>query len=161
MSVQNVMVRDVVSVNAKDKVKTALLTLMERGISGAPVVDDDGLLVGIISLKDIYQSVLDRFRKAKGLRESMSQSMSDDERDKEEIRELTFAVRAVTESTVSSLLPMNPQVLHLGPLDSFERAIKLMAEKSVNRLPVVKDGKVVGIVTRQDVILVLSGGHRR
>jgi CBS domain-containing protein len=35
-----------------------------------------------------------------------------------------------------------------------------MAENNVNRLPVVKAGQVVGIVTRQDVILVVAGKTR-
>lgn len=161
MSVQNVMVREVITVSAKEKVKSAWIKLMENGISGAPVVDDEGLLIGIVSTKDVYESVLDRFRKAQALRESKAQSMSDEDRDKEETRELSIALRAVSDSLVSSLLPMNQQVLHLGPLDSLERAIKLMAEKSVNRLPVVKDRRVVGIITRQDVILVLSGRSRQ
>ena len=161
MSVQNVMVREVITVNAKDKVKSAWIKLMEKGISGAPVIDDEESLVGIVSTKDIYLSVLDRFRRAKTLRESRMEDASDEEKDKEETRELTIALRAVAESTVSSLLPMNQQVQHLGPLDSLERAIKLMAEKGYNRLPVLKDGKVAGIITRQDVIMVLSGRTRR
>jgi CBS domain-containing protein len=161
MSVQNVMVRDVVTVNAKAKVRSAWMNLMEMNISGAPVVDDEGVLVGIISMKDIYHSIIDRFKRAKALRETMTtQPMDDAEIEKEETRELTIAMRAVMDSTVSSLLPMNQAVMHLGPLDSLDRAIKLMAEHSINRLPIVKDGKVVGIVTRQDVIMVLSGRSR-
>ncbi|HUV61135.1 MAG TPA: CBS domain-containing protein [Thermoplasmata archaeon] len=161
MSVQNVMVRDVVTVNAKAKVRLAWMNLMEKNISGAPVVDDEGTLIGIISMKDIYHSIIERCKKAKALHETTAPQMTDKaEIEKEETRELTIAMRAVMESTVSSLLPMSQTVMHLGPLDSLDRAIKLMAEHNINRLPIVKEGKVVGIVTRQDVIMVLSGRSR-
>jgi CBS domain-containing protein len=161
MSVQNVMVRDVITVNAKAKVRLAWMNMMEMNISGAPVVDDEGALIGIISMKDIYHSIIERFKKAKALRETVTtQPVDDAEIEKEETRELTIAMRAVMESSVSSLLPMSQTVMHLGPLDSLDRAIKLMAEHNINRLPVVKDGRVVGIVSRQDVIMVLSGRSR-
>ncbi len=161
MSVQNVMVREVITVNAKDKVKSAWMTLMEKKISGAPVVDDEGALVGIISMKDIYHSIVERFKKARALRESMTaQPIGTEDIEKEEIRELTIAMRAVMDGSISSLLPMNQAVMHLGPLDSLDRAIKLMAEHNINRLPIVKEGRVVGIVSRQDVIMVLSGRSR-
>ena len=150
-----------VTVNAKAKIRSAWMNLMEMNISGAPVVDDEGVLVGIISIKDIYHSIIERFKRAKALRETMTPQIMDDvEIEKEETRELTIAMRAVMDSTVSSLLPMNQAVMHLGPLDSLDRAIKLMAEHSINRLPIVKEGKIVGIVTRQDVIMVLSGRSR-
>jgi CBS domain-containing protein len=157
MSIQNVMVREVVTVRHDETVRAAWMTLMEKGISGAPVVDGDGNLVGILSLKDMYHSIMDRVRNARTLREATSQSMDEETKKREETRELSLAMRAVTDSLVSSVLPMDQKVWHLGPLDSLERAIKLMAEHNVNRLPIVKDGRVVGIISRQDVILVMAG----
>jgi CBS domain-containing protein len=41
-----------------------------------------------------------------------------------------------------------------------DRAIKMMADGNVNRLPVVKAGKVVGVLSRQDVIMILAGKSR-
>ena len=160
MSVQNVMVREVVTLNAKDKVRVAWLKLMERDISGAPVLDDDSLIIGMLSMSDINRSIMDRFQKARALRETTTPDTDDATKEREETKELSLAMRAVTDSAVSSLLPMNQKVLALGPLDSLERAIKLMAEINVNRLPVVKEGKVVGIISRQDVIFILAGKSR-
>ncbi|HIH00728.1 TPA: CBS domain-containing protein [Thermoplasmata archaeon] len=157
MSIQNVMVREVISVHQNETVREAWVTLMENGISGAPVVDDAGDLVGILSLKDIYNAIVDRVRKARTLREATTQSMDDETKKREETRELSLAMRAVTDGSVGSILPKDQKVWHLGPLDSLERAIKLMAEHSVNRLPIIKEGRVVGIISRQDVILVMAG----
>ena len=79
----------------------------------------------------------------------------------EEIRAMAFSLRAVMDCPVSGLIPTDQNVFQLGPLDSLERAIRMMAENNVNRLPIVKEGKVVGIITRQDVIWVLAGRSGR
>lgn len=157
MSVKNVMTKEVVSVRASDSVKNAWLILMEAKITGAPVVDDNGALVGVLSTSDIFKAILDRVQKARSLRELTLQLTDPSAVEKEEVRELSLAIRAVAESTVAKLLPSDQKVLSLGPDDSLDRALHLMAESGVNRLPVVKGTQVVGIVTRQDVIWCIAG----
>lgn len=160
MSVNNAMTRDVISIKASSRVKDAWLIMMEADISGAPVLNDEGGLVGVLSITDIYRAILDRVDKARLLREAMAPSSDEEAAEKEELRELSLAIRAVAESSVSSVLPKDQKILSLSPEDSLDRAIHLMAENNVNRLPVVKAGQVVGIVTRQDVILVVAGKTR-
>lgn len=48
---------------------------------------------------------------------------------------------------------MTPSPLTLGPQDSREDAIRLMQECNVRRIPIVEDGRVVGIVTLDDLLL--------
>lgn len=160
MSVQNVMTHEVFCVKAGDRVVDAWLVLMEKDISGAPVVDEDSLIVGILSVTDIYRAVIDRIKKARSLRQAMFETMDEDAQGREELRELTLSMRAVAEARVSTLLPMKPTLLTLGANDSLDRALKIIAENNVNRLPVVKDGKVIGIITRQDIIAVFAGKKR-
>lgn len=157
MSVENVMTREVFTVRATDKVKDAWLAMMEKGITGAPVLDDSKALVGILSESDINRAVVERYRKAKALREATSSAQTPSPDEREEIRELSLAIRAVIESTVAQIVPHDQKVLSVGPLDSLERAIKIMAEHNINRVPVVKEGAVVGLVTRQDVVRLLAG----
>ncbi|MGQ9586779.1 MAG: CBS domain-containing protein [Thermoplasmata archaeon] len=157
MSVENVMTREVISVKATSKLKDAWLILMEADISGAPVVDDSGNVVGVLSATDIYRAITDRIQRAKSLREATMQLTEPNALEKEEVRELTLAIRAVAESTVQSILPKEQKLLALAPDDSLDRAIRLMAEHNVNRLPVVKEGRVEGIITRQDIIWLLAG----
>lgn len=161
MSIKNVMTRSVICVRASDSVKNAWLVIMEAGITGAPVVDDAGTLVGVLSISDIFKAILERVQKARTLRELTTQLTDPSAVEKEEVRELSLAIRAVAESTVSSILPKDQKVLSLGPEDSLERAIRIMAEANVNRLPVVKGTQVVGIVTRQDVICAIAGKPTR
>lgn len=157
MSVNNVMTRDVISVKSSSKVKDAWLILMEADITGAPLVDDSGRLVGILSTTDIFRAILERVNKARSLREATSTPVSPEESEKEELRELSLAIRAVTDSPVQGIVPKDQKILSLSPGDSLDRAIHMIAEHDVNRLPVVHDGQVVGIITRQDIIWIIAG----
>lgn len=157
MSIKNAMTRDVVSVKATSKVKDAWLILMEAEISGAPLVSDSGELIGVLSVTDIYRAVLDRVQKARTLREASVMDPDPAEVEKEELRELSLAIRAVLDSQVTAIVPKEQRVLSLSPEDSLDRAIHMMAEHNVNRLPIVHDSQVVGIITRQDIIWVIAG----
>jgi len=157
MSVNNVMTREVVSIRASEDVKDAWLLLMEMDISGAPVVDDNGALVGILSMTDIFKAVLERVQKARSLRESTTQGADPEAVDREELRELSLALRAVAENKVAAVLPKDQKVLSLTPGDSLDRAIHMIAENNINRLPVVDKNKIVGIITRQDIIWTIAG----
>ncbi len=160
MSVNNAMSRDVISIKSTDKVRDAWLVMMEADISGAPVVDDGGNLVGVLSNTDIFRAILDRVTKARSLREATVQLADPEATEKEEVRELILAIRAVTDSPVATVLPKDQKVISLSPEDSLDRAIRELAEHNVNRLPVVKDNQVVGIITRQDIIWIVAGRPR-
>jgi len=160
MSVNNAMTREVILIKSTQKVRDAWLVMMEADISGAPVVDDNGQLVGVLSTTDIFREILDRVVKAKKLREATVKEAGTEAGDKEEIRELILAIRAVIDNPVGSVLPKDQKILCLSPEDSLDRAIKMLAEHDVNRLPVVKGNQVVGIITRQDIILIVSGKAR-
>ncbi len=157
MSVNNVMTKDVISIKATEDVKDAWLVLMEAEISGAPVVDDSGNLVGVLSVTDIFTAIIDKVRKARSLRESTTQMTDSAAVEKEEVRELSLAIRAVAESKVMGILPKDQKILSLAPDDSLDRAVHMIAEHSVNRLPVVHENKVIGIITRQDIIWAIAG----
>lgn len=156
-SVNNVMTKDVICIRETDDVKDAWLVLMEADISGAPVVDESGNLVGILSVTDIFNAIIERVRKARSLRESTTQITDPVAVEKEEVRELSLAIRAVAESKVPSILPKDQKILSLAPDDSLDRAVHMIAEHAVNRLPVVHGNRVVGIITRQDIIWAIAG----
>ncbi|MCJ7607832.1 MAG: CBS domain-containing protein [Thermoplasmata archaeon] len=156
MSVQNVMVRDVVTIGAGETIQSAWIKMVERNISSAPVLDESGDLVGIVSVSDIHRSVLARFREI-----DRSRTASDDVAEGSDTSNqeggLAEAVGIITQMAVSSILPEGQTVISIGSLDSLERAIRIMGEKNVNLLPVLKDGRVAGVLSRQDVIWILSG----
>lgn len=157
MSVKNAMTRDVICFKIGDSVKDAWLKLMETDITGAPVLDEAGVLVGVLSTTDIFREIMERFDKATSLRRATSSASDSAAVDKEEVRELTLVIRAIAESSVGSILPKGQKVITLSPDDSLDRALHLIAEHNINRLPVVHDNQVVGIVTRQDIIWLVAG----
>ena len=157
MSVNNVMTKEVLCIPADEDVKDAWMILMEADISGAPVVDAAGSLVGVLSTTDIFRAIMDRVRKARTLRETTVQEQDPVAAEREAQREFSLAVRAVTDSKVAMILPKDQRLVTLSPEDSLERALHLIAEHGFNRLPVVKDSRVVGIITRQDVIWQIAG----
>jgi CBS domain-containing protein len=159
MSVDNVMTKDVICLKASTKVLEAWILMMEADISGAPIVSDSGELRAVLSVTDIYRAILDRLNRARALRGARTESsaVEEGEVEKEELRELSITIRAVAESQVISIVPKEQKILFLSPGDSLDRAIHVIAEHNVNRLPVVKDGQVVGILTRQDIIWTIAG----
>ena len=157
MSVNNVMTKEVLCIPAEEDVKDAWMILMEADISGAPVVDASGSLVGVLSTTDIFREIMDRVKKARTLRESTVQGQDPVAAEREAQREFSLAVRAVTDSKVATILPKDQKLVTLSPEDSLERALHLIAEHDFNRLPVVKDNHVVGIITRQDIIWQIAG----
>jgi CBS domain-containing protein len=157
MSVNTLMSKDVISVKASDTLNDAWVLLMETGITEAPVLDDSGNLIGVLTTKEISRRIVERFLKARSLYQLTSRETDPAAIEKEEVRELTLAVRGVVEGIVSTVLPKDQVVLSIRAEDSIERAIHAMAEHEVNMIPVTKDSHVVGVVTRQDIIWLIAG----
>jgi CBS domain-containing protein len=156
MSVQNVMVKDVVTIGAGETVQSAWIKMVEKKISSAPVLDESGDLAGIVSVSDIHRLVLERFREI-DCDSTGSGDMAEESDASIQAGGLGAAVSSITQMPVSSILPEGQTVISIGSLDSLERAIRIMGEKNVNLLPVLKDGRVAGVLSRQDVIWILSG----
>jgi CBS domain-containing protein len=160
MSVNTLMTKEVVSVRASDRVNDAWILLMETGKTEAPIIDDSGNLVGVLTTKEISKNIIERYLRARSLSHVTTQQTDQTDHstmEKEEVRELTLAIRGVVEGDVASLLPKDKKLHSIGAEDSIERAIRTMAENSVNMLPVLKDSRVVGVITRQDIIWLIAG----
>jgi len=117
MSVTNAMSTEVVSIRPNERVIDAWLHMMETAVSSMPVVDDAGSIVGVLSITDINRHIAERVRKARSLRELTAPSADPGLEDKEEIRELVLAIRAVSESAVATILPKDQKIHGLSPGD--------------------------------------------
>jgi CBS domain-containing protein len=138
-TVNDIMSCKVVTVKASDSVEDAARLLLEHRISGLPVVDEDGNLVGVLSESDLIH-------KAEPL---PSPSLYYGNREK--FLEEMWKVKA---SQVREV--MTEDVITVSPEDGVEKAASLMLEKGVKRLPVVRGEKVVGMVTRADILKALA-----
>jgi CBS domain-containing protein len=121
--------------------------LLRRGkISGVPVVDAGQRVLGVVSEKDIVKA-LDQahaLSEPGGLLDLIFDIGITGESRLKVIKELL--------STVKAEEAMSRDTLTVRPGASIDSAARLMKENRVNRLPVVENGKLVGIVTRHDVI---------
>ncbi len=161
MGAADVMTRDVVTLSPDMTLEQAAERLVQRGISGAPVVDDRGHLVGMLSESDILRQLKRIAEETLGKRYLMSRVHSLEllaflgEREHASVEAVYHTLRAAKVSDA-----MSPHVRGVAPTDSIETVAAAMIENDVNRLPVVDAGVVVGIITRADLPRVLATGRK-
>lgn len=149
MLLKEIMTKDVVYLTPNQKVSDIVKLFAQHDISGAPVQNGDGNLIGICSETDILKTLKTRFSELKMVYSSlpvMGISFVNAPVDKK-VKE---AFEEVASFTVDKVMTKN--VHSLPPTATVSEAVKLMAKHNINRLPVVEGRKVVGIVTRGDII---------
>jgi CBS domain-containing protein len=137
MHVRDVMTTDVVTLKPESSLKDAATVLVERRISGVPVCDEGGHVVGVLSEEDLLHKEAGPPR-PHGLLEWLT-----------EPRKLAAYVKPDATSVGEA---MTQPAVTIGPKRPLAEAARLMVAKGINRLPVVDDGTLVGIVTRADLV---------
>jgi CBS domain-containing protein len=136
MRVKDVMTENVATVGQGATLKQVAQLMVERGISGVPVVNSEGLVLGVVSEADIIVKAASRPESA-GILGTL------------------FAPEAVDERHLSATTAGQAMTAPAVTIDidrSASEAARRMVEHQVNRLPVLNDGKLVGIVSRGDLI---------
>jgi CBS domain-containing protein len=144
MKAMDVMVRDVVTVKPETDVATAVKLLVEHDISALPVVDDTGTVVGVISEADLVHRTetgtdkqrpwwLEALTPGSILAEEFAKSHG----------------RSVGEI-------MSPHVVSASQDASLGEIAALLERHRIKRVPIIKDGKLVGIVSRSNLIQALA-----
>src|SRR6185436_8820793 len=141
MTIEDVMTRDLITVTPAMPIHQAARLMVEHGVSGLPVVDD-GRLVGIISEGDLI------LRQTRREQRPWWRSFFDD--GEQLAREYQKAV-GITVGEV-----MTRTVVSISPVWGIETSAAIMQNRRIRRLPVVHDGRLVGIVTRADLIKALA-----
>ncbi|MBY5392237.1 CBS domain-containing protein [Rhizobium leguminosarum] len=144
MLVQTIMTSPPITVTASCSVAEAAKRMLDNKISGLPVVDANGALVGIVSDGDfLRRSELNTERKRSWLLEWLTSpgKIAD-----EYVRAHGRRVEEVMTAPVSAI----------APTASISDAVRLMERRDIKRLPVVTDGRLVGIVARSDLLRALS-----
>ncbi|PSO87512.1 MAG: phosphoribulokinase [Cyanobacteria bacterium QS_5_48_63] len=143
-TVADVMTSNPIVVQPQTPIKEAIQLLAERRISGLPVVDGEGKLVGVITESDLmwqetgvdpppYIILLD----------SVIYLQNPARYEKEIHKALGQTVEEV----------MSEKTITVEPDRALKEAARLMHEKEIRRLPVVDEqGQVIGILTRGDIV---------
>jgi CBS domain-containing protein len=144
MNARDVMVSPVITVKPYSSVKEVAKTLLEKHISAVPVVDDAGTLVGIVSEGDLMH----RFEAGTERRYSpwIRLIAGDASLPANYIK---AHARKVADVMTKNVITASPET----PLD--EIAIRL-ERNSIKRVPIVKDGRLVGIVSRANIVQVVA-----
>lgn len=153
------MVRDVmnpepVACQATDVVSEAVKLLKRNNISGMPVLEGDRL-VGLVSESDLLKLLSAQDEGGLWL-PSPLEILEVPIRDLIRWERLQAGAEEVGMTQVSEV--MTKKVFTVSPEDSIERAASIMVRQRINRLPVLEDERLVGIVTRGDIIAGLGMG---
>jgi CBS domain-containing protein len=140
---KDIMVKDVVTVTKDQTVDQVIKILMDRNISGMPVVDDQNRVIGIVTEGDlIYRSKKLEIPRYFTILDSYI-FLDDTKKMEEQIRKMVgYRVEDI----------MTREVTLVDIEDTVEEIATIMTRKKVNRVPVICDGKLVGIITRRDII---------
>jgi CBS domain-containing protein len=139
MNAADIMVRDVISVGPEDTVRNAATILLNRRITAAPVLSDNGRLVGIVSEGDLIRraEIGTERRRSSWLELFTGPEMAAD----------FVKAHAVKVGDV-----MTKEVI-TAPEDASLATIATLLEKSgIKRVPIVRGKKVVGLVSRSDIL---------
>jgi CBS domain-containing protein len=145
MKAADVMTRRIVSVPPEASIAEAVRTMLEHGISGLPVVDADGEVAGIITEGDLLR-----------------RSETGTERKRPRwIEMLVGPGRLASEYVhthgrkVSEI--MTTDVASVAENAALADVVELMERKRIKRVPVLRDGRIVGIVSRANLLRALAG----
>jgi len=148
LKVRDVMTRQVVTLSPEESIEQAARKLRENRISGAPVVEGERV-VGIVSEADLMRL----FEGEMSINLVLPSPLEIIELPIKMHRQLKEAAKRLAARRVADI--MTRGVITIDEEASIEEAARIMAKHGINRLPMLKEGKLVGIVTRADVIKAL------
>ena len=150
MKARDLMTTDVTCVKVGTNLRELEKILLEKRISGTPVVDENDKLVGVISLTDLVYYHLTR-----GDRPSLN---SDFYRSAELERAFEGSGYHIEDFDIGLVGEMMTPVVHTADPDvPIEELASLMTEKRIHRVIVTSNNKVVGLVSALDLLRAIAG----
>jgi len=134
MLAKDIMTRKVITINRETSVKEIINILLKNRITGVPVVDDENKIVGIVSESDLV------YKEA-------PMPISDYWADRKKFKSEYWKIKGAKAEEI-----MTTDVICVGEDTPVEEIATLMVEKRIKRLPVVRGKKLVGIISRADVL---------
>ncbi|MCG6893807.1 MAG: CBS domain-containing protein [Desulfobacteraceae bacterium] len=149
---RDIMKTDLISVTPETEVIQAARLLLEHHINGVPVLDGDGNLVGILCQSDLVVQqkkvpVPSLFTFLDGFIATSS------------LRQMEKELRKIAAITVAEA--MTPEPVTVGPETRIETVAELMVDNNFHTLPVVEDGRLIGIIGKEDILRTLLPGPRK
>lgn len=152
MLVKDVMTKKVITLKQEDPIKLVIKIFVENEISGAPVVEDKKV-IGIVTEADIVRIIdvyMPRVHFPTESSFALILAAIKSTREFETIRD------AIDKLNIKVFDFMNKPVITIDQNEKITKVAQLMNKYKINRLPVVKNDKLVGIIARADIIKALS-----
>jgi len=135
MIVEQMMNKNVLTLNPSNTIKEAVSILREKKIRHIPIVNEQGKVVGVVTDRDIKEAA------PSNLLDGQNQEL--------------------VETPLKEIMTKNPVLGH--PLDFVEEVATIFYDQQIGCLPIVSGGKLVGIVTETDLLykyIELTGAHQ-
>jgi CBS domain-containing protein len=150
-TVREIMETDVPTVRPEDPVEDVLRILRRHELQGVPVVNDGGRCVGIITESDLVLAGEESDLHLPHYFELFGGLVFI-----EPLRHFEERLRKATASTAQDMMTADPVTIE--PDASVQNAARLISRRKHDRIPVVEHGRLVGMVTRVDVLAALAEG---
>ncbi len=147
LQARDIMTTEVLTVSPETLVSDLAKTLVGKNISGVPVVDADGRLVGIVTQSDLVE-------RAQELELSPALNILDLHLYLDIPSHLFHKLEKMLGATVGDI--MSPKPVTVSPDTPMPRLAALMAKQRVHTLPVLEAGKIVGIIGKIDLVRALA-----
>lgn len=149
-TVADIMERDPVTVSPQDSVETLLRTLREHELPGVPVVNGGGRPIGIVTEADLVM-----VDEEEDLRLPLHIDLFGAQIFLGPVKRFEERFKKAIAATVQDMMTPDPITVDFDT--DVREAARIIAERRHNRLPVVEHGRLVGVVTRLDVLEALVG----
>ena len=148
LTAKEIMTTEVITVSPAMPVSELAALLTEKKISGAVVVDDSGAVTGVVTESDLIDQ-------KKKLHIPTVAAILDAVIMLENPFKLDKEFKKMTGTTVADIATSDPvTVTEATPV---EELATLMSERRLHTLPVLRDGRLVGVVGKTDIIRTISG----
>ena len=147
LKAKEIMTTELITVSPQTEVLQAARLLLKHRINGLPVVDDEGVLVGILCQSDLIAQqkklpIPSFFTFLDGLFTISSAKQIDKQ------------VRKIAAITVEQAMTPNP--VFVEPDTDIEAVAALMVDSGFHTIPVLEDGVLVGVIGKEDVLKTLT-----
>ena len=146
LTAKDIMTRDPITVSPDTELLYAAKLLLEKGVNGLPVLDAQAKLVGIICQSDLIAQ-------QKRLPIPSIFTLLDGFIPLTSMKHLEKAIKKISGTTVADA--MTPDPVTVRPQTTIEDVAGLMVDNNFHTLPVVEEGRLVGVLGKEDVLRTL------
>ncbi len=149
-TVGDIMTTDVITVSPETEIVHAARLLIDNKVNGLPVVDDQKRIVGIVCQSDLIMQ-------QKRVRVPSLFTFLDGYISLASAKQFYREVEKIAASQVRQA--MTPDPASVSPDTAIEDMATLMVEKNYHTLPVVADGRLVGVIGKEDMLRTIMQEH--